>query len=226
MASNGCVARLEKCPRRRTHSPRAVPWEFALPWNVTILHQSAVPVRDDRRHECACARVAAASISHAVGTSVTAKSLNVFGRSAAGRRHSGRCDGDSTTLSEPSTPRHNVRAGNVPEFRRKPHRGRQLRRRVVTQQKFFVQPLCARPGCYEPARKLGRSQARYCGPACRQAVRRVLDRERKWIERALLQRRCCAEHDQAARARPPTQPSASARLTPPPAPPPEADLSE
>jgi hypothetical protein len=39
---------------------------------------------------------------------------------------------------------------------------------------------CDRPGCFEPQRPSGRAPARYCGDGCRQAVRRVRDRERKW----------------------------------------------
>ena len=31
-----------------------------------------------------------------------------------------------------------------------------------------------------------RNPARYCGPACRQAVRNVQDRERKWLVRGTL----------------------------------------
>ena len=38
---------------------------------------------------------------------------------------------------------------------------------------------CDRPGCYEPTRKSHRNQAKYCGNACRNAVHRVQDRERK-----------------------------------------------
>src|SRR5439155_1279779 len=48
---------------------------------------------------------------------------------------------------------------------------------------FLTRPFCDRPGCYQPALKWGRSAARYCCSACRQAVRRVLDRERKWRQR-------------------------------------------
>ena len=43
---------------------------------------------------------------------------------------------------------------------------------------IFPTPFCARPGCHEPPPKSGRNQAKYCCPACRQAVQRVLDRER------------------------------------------------
>ena len=42
---------------------------------------------------------------------------------------------------------------------------------------------CDRPGCYEPLPEDSRAPARYCGRDCRQAVRRVLDRERKWLIR-------------------------------------------
>jgi hypothetical protein len=39
--------------------------------------------------------------------------------------------------SKPNTPRRNVRAVNVLEFRRKRQLSRKLQQRVVTQQKFF-----------------------------------------------------------------------------------------
>ena len=42
---------------------------------------------------------------------------------------------------------------------------------------------CDRPGCYAPVRPSCRVPARYCGDECRQAVRRVLDRERKFKDR-------------------------------------------
>jgi hypothetical protein len=40
--------------------------------------------------------------------------------------------------------------------------------------------LCDRPGCYELPVTSIRNPARYCCPACRQAVGNVHDRERKW----------------------------------------------
>jgi len=42
---------------------------------------------------------------------------------------------------------------------------------------------CDRPGCYEPLPEHSRAPARYCDHACRQAMRRVRDRERKWLSR-------------------------------------------
>lgn len=48
---------------------------------------------------------------------------------------------------------------------------------------------CGRPGCYEPLPSQCRAPARYCGHDCRRAVRRVLDRERKWLMRKRRGRR-------------------------------------
>jgi hypothetical protein len=82
---------------------------------------------------------------------------------------------------------------------------------------FSPMPLCDRPGCHEPPRKLGRNQACYCCSACRQAVRRVLDRERKWRWRGTFQgRRARVQEYQAARARRRGQPpdTGSATSTP------------
>lgn len=42
---------------------------------------------------------------------------------------------------------------------------------------------CDRVGCYEPLPADSRAPARYCGGDCRQAMRCVRDRERKWLIR-------------------------------------------
>ena len=77
-------------------------------------------------------------------------------------------------------------------------------------------PLCDRPGCYEPPLKSGRHQACYCCPTCRQALRRVLDRERKWRLRGTFQgRRARDQQYQAARARRCTDQHDPARTPPP-----------
>ena len=57
---------------------------------------------------------------------------------------------------------------------------RRARGHADGQQNFFSPPLCDRPGCHEPPVTSIRNPARYCCPACRQAVRNVHDRERKW----------------------------------------------
>lgn len=43
--------------------------------------------------------------------------------------------------------------------------------------------ICDRPGCYEAPLEQAGQRASYCGPSCARAVRRVLDRERKWRSR-------------------------------------------
>ena len=40
--------------------------------------------------------------------------------------------------------------------------------------------MCDRPGCYEPPRESPHVAARYCAGECSGAMRRVLDRERKY----------------------------------------------
>ena len=47
----------------------------------------------------------------------------------------------------------------------------------------FPEDFCDRPGCYEPVPTNSRAPVRYCGVVCRQAVRRVRDRDRKWLKR-------------------------------------------
>ena len=45
---------------------------------------------------------------------------------------------------------------------------------------------CDRPGCYAPVRDSCRARSRYCGDSCRNVMRRVLDRERKWLCRKTM----------------------------------------
>ena len=49
---------------------------------------------------------------------------------------------------------------------------------------------CDRPGCYEPFAPSKRSPCqRFCSSSCRQALRRVIERERRWWQRARRARR-------------------------------------
>lgn len=43
--------------------------------------------------------------------------------------------------------------------------------------------ICDRPGCYQPPRFSVTQKTRYCSKDCRDAVRRVRERERKWLNR-------------------------------------------
>ena len=54
-------------------SPRAVPWETALPWAAVIISQT---VAADRGREFVCAKDVDKSTSRGVGTSVTAWTRN------------------------------------------------------------------------------------------------------------------------------------------------------
>jgi len=60
-------------------------------------------------------------------------------------------------------------------------------------------PICDRPGCYVPVKESPQKKATYCSKACRRAVWRVKDRERKWRRRARAaeQRKRRREYDRA-----------------------------
>jgi hypothetical protein len=148
--------------------PPGCPLGGALPWARVMIRQTAVAA--DRGRGCACARAVGVRTSRGAGTSVTARTPNACARSGAGRRRSGRPGGAWMRRSKPSKPRLSVRAVSALHLRRNPPSPSKLRQRVVTQQKFFAHFLCDRPGCCEPPPKSGRSQARYCCCACRQAV--------------------------------------------------------
>ena len=67
---------------------------------------------------------------------------------------------------------------------------------------FLPLPFCHRPGCYELPLTSVRNPAHFCGPACRQAVHRVRDRERKWRSRRRFRiQRARQQEYAAARAR-------------------------
>jgi hypothetical protein len=170
-----------------------------------MIRQTAVTsiVRADRGHASACAKAVGAAISRGVGTSGTAKTPSACAWCGAGRQHSARPDGAKMMPLKPNMPRRNVRAASAPSLCHNHRKSLKLRRRVVTQQEFFFPlPLCDRPGCHEPSRKSGRNQAAYCGDACRQAVNRVRDRERKWLQRGTFQGRQARTREyEAARAR-------------------------
>ena len=76
--------------------------------------------------------------------------------------------------------------------------------------KSFPHRLCARPGCYEPPRDCRGAPSSYCCEACRKAVRRVKDRERKWLARKTKagRRKRRLEYQSLARKRLPLPPTA------------------
>jgi hypothetical protein len=170
------------------HSPRAFPWEQDLPWALARVREiiAVGPERADRASETACARGAVASTKRGAGTSATVRSRSACGRFVAGRRHGARPNVAGMAMSEPSTPRQRRSAVSEPNLCPRPLKTPKLRPRVVTQPIFFSLSLCDRPGCHERPVISVRNPAHYCSPACRQAVRNVQDRERKWLSRGTL----------------------------------------
>ncbi len=61
--------------------------------------------------------------------------------------------------------------------------------------------ICDRPGCYEPPRLTRGGWSSYCGEECALAMRRVLDRERKWRARRSPEGRLNRRLTDAASAR-------------------------
>jgi hypothetical protein len=164
------------------------PWELQLPWApITLKYDAGVRLeRVDRDCGLACARGVIVSICQRVGTSVTVTTRTVSGKSVVGRRRGARPCIARTPRLDFAMPRRRGSAVDEPRSLPKPLRTWTLRPRVVTRQKFFSLSVCDRPGCYDAPVASPRNPARYCCPACRRAVRNVLDRERKWIARDTL----------------------------------------
>jgi len=117
-----------------------------LPWATIIVSQMAVAV-GDRGHASACAKAVGTSTRRGVGTSVTVRTPNACAWSGAGRRHGARPGGARTRPPKPSMPRPSGRAAGVSTLCHNRRTSRTLRRRVVTQQKFFPRLRSARgPG--------------------------------------------------------------------------------
>ena len=178
------------------------------------------PEGADRACGPACAKDVAASTCRGAGTNAIARTRNASGRSASGKQHGGRPSIARPPRPKPDMPRPRKRAASESNPRLRPLRIPNLHRRVVTQQKLFFPPLCDRPGCHEHPVTSVRNPARFCCPGCRQAVRNVRDRERKWLSRGTLDgfKKRSYEYQAARRRRPPRRcnTSAPASSRPPP----------
>ena len=176
-----------------------------LPWaSATVRENAAVgPEGAGLARGFACAKGAGANTSRGVTTSATVRIRNACGKSAAGTRRGGRPNVARTPTSKPSTPRtEKARRQRVKSASQTVENPELAPARGHAAQTFFSLPLCDRPGCHEHPASSPRNSARYCCPACRQAVRNVLDRERKWLSRDTLDgRKKRAIEYQAARRR-------------------------
>ena len=119
--------------------PELFPWERHLPWALVRVRESVAvrPEGADRARGLAYAKGVGANTSPGAGTSAIARIRNAAGRSADGWRRGGKPDIARTSLPKPGTPRQRKRAASESSPRLRPLKIQRLRRRVVTQQKFF-----------------------------------------------------------------------------------------
>lgn len=159
-----------------------------LPWALASLVQTSGAPLEAANHVPGLASAAAADGSsfRIARTSAIVGMRSAGSCSAAGRPRVARPNAAKTNKSKPNTPPPNERAVRERSPRPNPLARPTLRPRVVTQQNFFSLPLCDRPGCHEHPQASLRNPAKYCSHECRQAVRNVLDRERKWKARGTL----------------------------------------
>jgi hypothetical protein len=86
--------------------------------------------------------------------------------------------------------------------------------RAWSRSKGISREFCDRPGCYDPLPDASRAPVHYCGRDCRQAMRRVRDRERKWLSRHgyLTVRKCRTASQRTTSAPAKAQPGAILKL--------------
>ena len=178
------------------------PWELQLPCAPLTLKQDVAVCPEGADHDSGpvCARAAIASTCRAAGTSATAKIRSASGRSVAGRPGGlgARPNIARTPRLNAATPRRNESTVDGRRPRPRPLRTQTLPRAWSRSRKFFPLPICDRPGCYERPVSSARNPAHYCCVACRQAVRNVQDRERKWLSRGTLDGRKKRAHEYRA----------------------------
>ena len=127
------------------------------------------------------------------GTNATARIRNASRCCIAGRRPNVNAAGGGKRNTARPMPRPSVSDGAVDGSRAKlrPVRASLLpqplpksrSRRAWSRSDNIPEDFCDRPGCYEPLPGTRRGPAQYCGGECRQAQRRVHDRERKFKDR-------------------------------------------
>jgi hypothetical protein len=139
-----------------TSSPSFSLGRSSLPWAPSTLSESLIarPEGADRAHGAACAKGVAASTSRGAGTSAIARSRNVAAKSASGRRPGGRPNTARLPRPKPATPKPSARAASGSRTRPRLVRNQRLRRRVVTQQKFFFRSLVRSAGLLRTPRDL------------------------------------------------------------------------
>jgi hypothetical protein len=206
LATDRLLPRVDKRPRRTsTRSPRAVPWEIAAP--VGCRHDNPKcrrPTSRRRPRPRLCLR-------QGCGRKYQPKRWNqrycqdpdcqrLVRRWQAARRQARRRQDDAAKAQHAQTQR--ARRQRPPSSTQAPTHAEVTPARGHAAKIISPTPLCDRPGCHEPPAKALHPAACFCSRACRQAVQRVRDRERKWLWRGTFQgRQARKRHDAAARAR-------------------------
>jgi hypothetical protein len=118
---------------------------------------------------------------------LTRRERPLANRSADRRRESGRSvvPTPHDCLTEDGTSGHRGEAGSVAASigTHPPEKDSDAEVRAWSRSKPIPSPFCKRPGCYQAVRSFSRCPAQYCSDECRQAMKRVHDRERKWLAR-------------------------------------------
>ena len=171
------------------HSPRAFPWEIEAPVGTgqgTGKHRRRARGRRPRPRNClrkGCARKYQPRCHHqryCQHPECLRELRRWYGaRRQAERRKDGGVRTEHAHAEKARRQRLKSMSQTVENPELTPARGHAA-------QTFFSLPLCDRPGCHEHPVNSPRNLARYCCPNCRQAVRNVLDRERKWHSRGTL----------------------------------------
>ena len=200
-------------------SPRAVPWEIATPVGSHHHNPKCRCPRRPRTRVClrkGCGRMYQPRRSNQRYCQ-DPECLRLVRRWQAAKRQAKRRQEDEVKAQHAEAERARRQRATPPQA---PKSSEVVAARGHAARIFSPTPMCDRPGCHEPVVKSGRNQARYCCEACREAVRRVRDRERKWQFRGTFRgRRARVREYEAARARRCNQQHASVSTTStPPAP--------
>jgi hypothetical protein len=169
-----------------THSPRAFPWEIEPPVGNHHLKAKPRPKARPRRPR------ARPCLNKACGRKYQPRRWNqrycqdpeclrVVNRWQAAQRQAKRREpaaGQAEHAEAERARRH--QAKSTPQVAQSPE---VTPARGHAAESSFSLPLCKRPGCHEHPVSSIRNLARFCCRTCHQAVRNVLDRERKWLSR-------------------------------------------
>jgi len=162
-------------------------WEPTLPWALPRIVHDSLEIEGghgNRRHTCrerggACSKAVNGVFARSRRASATAV------RNAGGRREPGGVGRHTSVigLRRREEKAAKVRAGviaSASETDNNPRRRRQFQTRGSSLRIFFDH-CCDRPGCYQGFAQQPRSpRQRFCSRACRWAMERVQQRERRW----------------------------------------------